>query len=143
MKSFLLIVCTVCLIDNLATASPLDDLKNIMSEVKEKCLAESNVPDDVLEKIKKHEPITSREGKCFKACIMENIGVMSDNKIAKDKILDAAKAIFGADENKLNMAGKVFDDCNQHTETDRCEAANYMCHCIFTHKDTESFRQLL
>ncbi|CAD6222300.1 GSCOCG00000903001-RA-CDS [Cotesia congregata] len=87
--------------------------------------------DDSLNLLKEDEGADNEEIRCFKACILEDSGIMEDGKIQvekvksalneavekaeenKDKIEEMAKAIIEATEKCAEEAGKAENDCEK------------------------------
>ncbi|XP_055380554.1 general odorant-binding protein 69a-like [Condylostylus longicornis] len=108
-----------------------------MSAVKD-CVAETNISEELLSKIKKHEPISDPAGKCFKACVMDKFGLLTDDvKINKEKMLEGGRMIGVITDDNYEAAGNVIDDCNQYSGSDKCEAANAFCECMHKTKGVE------
>lgn len=56
---------------------------------KEKCMAETGASPESIEKIRNHEAIDDDEGKCFKKCMCDNLGLCdAEMKIRAEVLLE-------------------------------------------------------
>lgn len=75
--------------------------------------------------------MVSKVGKCFFACILEQAGVMEDNKWNEKGFLEFIAVPLNNDEAKMKIAETIGKKCQAGlTEPDRCEYAHKGTECL-------------
>ncbi|EDW02954.1 general odorant-binding protein 28a [Drosophila grimshawi] len=103
-------------------------------EAGEKCKGEVGASDGDMENAIKHEPSTTHEGKCLRACVMKSFHIMDDNgKLDVDAGREKAKQYTGDNPEKLKLAIEIGDICAALTvPADHCDAAEAYSMCFST-----------
>lgn len=73
--------------------------------------------------------MVSKIGKCFFACILEQAGVMEDNKLSEKGFLEFITVPLNNDEAKIKKAEAIGSKC-QMNDPDRCENAHTVAECL-------------
>lgn len=103
-------------------------------ELAESCKAETGASDADMQGTIKHQPASTYEAKCLRACIMKKFNLMDANgKLDTDAAHEKAKQYTGNDPSKLKMALEIGDICAAlSVPDDHCEAAETYGHCFHT-----------
>lgn len=65
-----------------------------------------------VENFLKRIPQTSLQGKCFVACILKRNSIIKNNKILKENLLEANKAVYGEDSEVLSRLKLAINECS-------------------------------
>ncbi|XP_043641299.1 general odorant-binding protein 28a [Drosophila teissieri] len=105
-----------------------------LMETAEACIAEVGASDADLQDLIKKQPASTYAGKCLRACVMKNFGLLDANgKVDTDAAREKAKQYTGNDPAKLKLALEIGDTCSVITvPDDHCEAAEAYGACFKT-----------
>ncbi|XP_021197855.2 uncharacterized protein LOC110381778 [Helicoverpa armigera] len=80
----------------------------------------------------KRIPQSSLQGKCFVACILKRNSIIKNNKISKEHLLEANKAVYGADSEVLDRLTIAIGECTKAVEEifEVCEYASVFNDCM-------------
>ncbi|EDW87746.1 general odorant-binding protein 28a [Drosophila yakuba] len=103
-----------------------------LMEAAESCLAEVGASDADLQDLIKKQPASTYAGKCLRACVMKNFGLLGANgKLDTEAAHEKAKQYTGNDPAKLKVALEIGDTCSAITvPDDHCEAAEAYGACF-------------
>ncbi|XP_017077549.1 general odorant-binding protein 28a [Drosophila eugracilis] len=101
-------------------------------ESAEACMPEVGASDADLQEIVKKQPASSYAGKCLRACVMKNFGLIDANgKLDTNAGREKAKQYTGNDPAKLKLALEIGDTCAAiSVPDDHCEAAETYGACF-------------
>lgn len=103
-----------------------------LMESAESCMPEVGATDADLQEMVKKQPASTYAGKCLRACVMKNIGILGANgKLDTEAGHEKAKQYTGNDPAKLKIALEIGDTCAAITvPDDHCEAAEAYGTCF-------------
>ncbi|KAF9802898.1 hypothetical protein SFRURICE_015496 [Spodoptera frugiperda] len=80
----------------------------------------------------KRIPQASLQGKCFVACILKRNSIIKNNKISKEHLLEANKAVYGEDSEVMARLKTAVGECTQVVEGifEVCEYASVFNDCM-------------
>ncbi|CAH0719254.1 unnamed protein product, partial [Brenthis ino] len=85
-----------------------------------------------VENFLKRIPQSTLQGKCFVACILKRNSIIKNNKILKENLLEANKAVYGEDSEVLSRLKTAISECNDIVEGifEICEFASVFNDCM-------------
>lgn len=85
-----------------------------------------------VENFLKRIPQSTNQGKCFVACILKRNAIITKNKINKENLLEANRAVYGEDSEVMDRLRSAITDCNIAVENifDVCEYATVFNDCM-------------
>lgn len=85
-----------------------------------------------VEQFLKRIPQSTMQGKCFVACILKRNAIIRKNKIDKDVLIEANKAVYGQDSEALSRLNTAVDECGDVVEGifEICEYASVFNDCM-------------
>lgn len=85
-----------------------------------------------VENFLKRIPQSTLQGKCFVACILKRNSIIKHNKILKENLLEANKAVYGEDSEVLSRLKTAISECNDIVEGifEICEFASVFNDCM-------------
>ncbi|XP_075233510.1 uncharacterized protein LOC142331464 [Lycorma delicatula] len=131
MKSIVLIFSTFLAIQmNYVSAKPSKEefLKHL-----DNCQKKENLDEGIVKAVEEMKLSDIAEGKCIFACLMEEIGVLKNNKISKEDLMNYTQNLYQDDNEKQEKATDVTDKCikeGEESNGDRCEVAFNLVKCV-------------
>nr|AWY62813.1 odorant binding protein [Liriomyza trifolii] len=108
------------------------DMPEKMKAIKEACQVESRASEDDIKAIAQGMPATSREGKCYHACFMKKLEVLSESG-KLDAVKTKAFVSTLSQGNDLTTFMDIIDNCAPiEVEANHCEAASQYADCFTT-----------
>ncbi|VVD03381.1 unnamed protein product [Leptidea sinapis] len=85
-----------------------------------------------VENFLKRIPQSTLQGKCFVACILKRNRIIVNNKISKENLLEANRAVYGEDSEVMNRLNKAIVECYDVIEGvfEICEYATLFNDCM-------------
>ncbi|XP_037817390.1 general odorant-binding protein 56a-like [Lucilia sericata] len=121
MKFFIICV-FLCLIANNLAKKHTEN----MTTATEECRREENISEEEYNKVIDHHfDNPTSEMKCFTACVAEKIGILKDNIVQEDVVLEIAREV-----NKVKMTNIILQKCKQIQSEDRCDMAFRFHVCV-------------
>ncbi|XP_023298793.2 general odorant-binding protein 56a-like [Lucilia cuprina] len=119
---FFIILLFLCLIACTFAKNHTENMRTAMDE----CRREENISEDEYNKIIDHYfENPTRVIKCFTACVSEKIGILKDNIVQENVVLEIAKEV-----NKVEMTNIILEKCKQIQSEDRCDMAFRFHVCV-------------
>ncbi|XP_055380649.1 general odorant-binding protein 19d-like [Condylostylus longicornis] len=133
-----------CSAQTTAQSETETSLQAAVDAAKQACIDETGVPEAVVLRVRNLQPVISRKGKCYAACLMDKFQVMDENNyVDVEKTVQVNVPVLGDDPDVLNAARRVFTLCSANYEMDRCDFAHNFLTCIFRFEVTSKLRFLL
>ncbi|KAJ8720615.1 hypothetical protein PYW08_006080 [Mythimna loreyi] len=85
-----------------------------------------------VENFLKRIPQANPQGKCFVACILKRNAIIKNNKISKDQLLEANRAVYGEDSEVMSRLKSAIGECTKVVEGifEVCEYASVFNDCM-------------
>ncbi|XP_022823709.1 uncharacterized protein LOC111354467 [Spodoptera litura] len=85
-----------------------------------------------VENFMKRIPQASLQGKCFVACILKRNSIIKNNKISKEHLLEANRAVYGEDSEVMARLKTAVSECTKAVEGifEVCEYASVFNDCM-------------
>ncbi|CAG9571649.1 unnamed protein product [Danaus chrysippus] len=80
----------------------------------------------------KRIPQSSMQGKCFVACILKRNAIIVNNKISRDNLLEANRAVYGEDSEVMTRLNTAIVECSDVVEGifEVCEYSSVFNDCM-------------
>ncbi|XP_055300742.1 general odorant-binding protein 28a-like [Sitodiplosis mosellana] len=128
MKSFIVLVVIFCAI-GLSECMTKDQRVELFVKMANECAAKEGASSADVDELVVHKPASSKGGKCIRACMAENIGMIKDNHVDIDSVANVAAMAFDGNPSKIQVAKDLANECADVTDDDRCEAAAKIMEC--------------
>ncbi|KAJ6633014.1 General odorant-binding protein 28a [Pseudolycoriella hygida] len=98
-------------------------------EMSELCKVQEKATDSDMKMWKNDITPKSKVVKCLDACVGERMGMMKNNKLDVDAVMQAVQQ---ENRNQKTIAdlNEVFNECKSITDPDRCESSAKILECI-------------
>ncbi|XP_045504680.1 uncharacterized protein LOC123701302 [Colias croceus] len=85
-----------------------------------------------VENFLKRIPQSTMQGKCFVACILKRNSIIVKNKVVKENLLEANKAVYGEDSEVMSRLKMAIAECSDVVEGifEICEYASVFNDCM-------------
>ncbi|XP_055380614.1 uncharacterized protein LOC129611462 [Condylostylus longicornis] len=144
MKFFLVLGLFVVACSAQTTPQTETSLQAAVDAAKRACIEETGVPGDVFSRVRNLQPVISRKGRCYEACLLEKFQLIDENNYMDvDAVVEVNRPVLGDDPDVLNAARRVFTLCSANYQMDRCDFGHNFITCIFRFQVTSPLRFLL
>ncbi|KAJ6633937.1 General odorant-binding protein 28a [Pseudolycoriella hygida] len=92
------------------------------------CKAKEGASDNDVQEAIEHKPPTTQQGRCFNACMMENLGIMVNSKLSVEGSIKIAE--MTGDATKVKNSEAVSLECQSVGGGDRCDSVAEIMQCV-------------
>ncbi|XP_031638737.1 general odorant-binding protein 28a-like [Contarinia nasturtii] len=128
MKSFIVFVFVCCII-GLSESLSKEQRVEMFLKMANECAKKEGATSADVDELAAHKAASGKGGKCIRACIAENVGIMKNNQVDVEGTVNVATMAFEGDANKVQTARDLASACVSETDSDRCEAAAKIFAC--------------
>ncbi|XP_058823631.1 general odorant-binding protein 19d-like [Topomyia yanbarensis] len=131
---YIIAVCTVLVLTSCKAEQTDEEMKERGKEMirglAQDCKASEGATDADVEDLVEDKMPETQVQKCFHSCMQQQFGISDGKQFSKKGFVQISAMMFKKDEEKLNVAKEVAEECDGTANDDRCELAVDIMTCI-------------